>query len=96
MIPCGAGLSTVVYSYPSELVVAQQGKYTGAVSWLANAIVNIVPPYIVEVMPDKLAYPMFFFFAFYLGIVTVINFKLLPLAENIKKKTEYKPTSDLV
>jgi len=78
MIPCGGGLNAIVYTYPSELVAANLGKYTSAMSWVASALVTIVPPYVVAAMPGNLAYPMFFFFAFYLAIVSFINLRLLP------------------
>lgn len=78
MIPCGGGLNAIVYAYPSELVPPSMGKYTSAMSWLASAIVSVVPPYVVGAVPGNLAYPMFFFFAFYLGIVSFINIRLLP------------------
>ena len=58
-------------------------------SWLASATVSVVPPFVVAALPDKLAYPMFFFFALYLGVVSFINLKLLPEAEPVSKRKVY-------
>jgi hypothetical protein len=69
MIPCGGGVNSIVYSFPSELVAASQGKYSSAVSWMASAMVSLIPPFVVSATPDNLAYPMFFFFALYLAVV---------------------------
>jgi len=89
MVPCGAALNSIVYAFPSELVAPNQGKYTSAVSWMASATVSIVPPFVVSASPQNLAYPMFFFFALYLGVVSFINLKLLPQAEPASKRKVY-------
>lgn len=73
MVPCGAGLTSIVWSYPSELVNTQQGKYASLVSWTGSALVTILPPYIIREMPGNNAYPIFFFFAFYLLIAEILN-----------------------
>lgn len=86
MIPCAAGLNSVVYAYPSELVVASQGKYASALSWIGSATVTLTPPFIVAAVPGNLAYPIFFFFAFYLGVACFINALLVePLSKSASK-----------
>ena len=58
-------------------------------SWLASATVTVVPPFVVAAVPKNEAYPMFFFFALYLGVVSFINLKLLPQAEPVNKRKVY-------
>jgi MFS family permease len=77
MIPCGTGLNSVIWSYPSELASPAQGKYGSLISWGGAAIVTLVPPYILNAMPDHSAYPIFFFFAFYLIGAFLINYMVL-------------------
>lgn len=78
MMPNGVGLSSVAWSYPSELVPASQGKYSSFVNWTCATMVAMIPPYVIQATPDSSAYPIFFFFAFYLVIAFVINLIVLP------------------
>lgn len=77
MIPNGVGLSSVAWSYPSELVPASQGKYSSFLNWSCSTVVAMVPPYIVKVTPEESAFPIFFFFALYLTLAFLINLSLL-------------------
>lgn len=52
MMPNGVGLSSVAWSYPSELVPASQGKYSSFVNWTCSTMVAMIPPYIVQQMQD--------------------------------------------
>lgn len=52
MMPNGVGLSSVAWSYPSELVPASQGKYSSFVNWTCSTMVAMIPPYIVQQMSD--------------------------------------------
>jgi MFS transporter, SP family, arabinose:H+ symporter len=78
MMPCGVGLSSVAWSYPSELVPASQGKYSSFVNWTCSTMVAVIPPYVVAATSVRNAYPVFFFFAFYLVIAFGINLSVLP------------------
>lgn len=73
MIPCGSCLTSVAWSYPNELVGLAQGKYTSLLSWMGATVITLVPPYILNAMPNNSAYPIFFFFSFYLSICVYIN-----------------------
>jgi len=95
MVPCGAGLTSVIWSYPSELVGPANGKYSSLLSWTGAALVTIIPPYIVQAVSDNNAFPIFFFFASYLCVASLINFYLL---EDPSKKQQVieltnRPTS---
>jgi hypothetical protein len=80
MIPCGGGLNPVAYSIPPEIVFSGSGRYSTVVSWSAIALITIIPPFVSDAIPNGLAYPMFFFFAFYMGVSIFINlFLILPL-----------------
>lgn len=48
MIPNGIGLSSVAWSYPSELVPASQGKYSSFLNWTCSTLVAMIPPYITR------------------------------------------------
>lgn len=78
MIPNGIGLSSVAWSYPSELVPASQGKYSSFLNWTCSTMVAMIPPYVVKANEDGSAYMVFFFFAFYLVVAFVVNMSLLP------------------
>lgn len=52
MMPNGVGLSSVAWSYPSELVPASQGKYSSFVNWMCSTMVAMIPPYIVQITPN--------------------------------------------
>ena len=86
MIPCGAGLNSIVYALPSELVAANLGKYTSAFSWLAGAMMGVIPPFVTSAVPGNYAFPMFFFFALYLSVVSFVNLKLLPDTYRVDNK----------
>lgn len=78
MVPNGAGMSSVAWSYPSELVPASQGKYGSFVNWTGSTIVAMVPPFIVRSMKDNSAYPVFFFFSVFLFLSAAVIIKLMP------------------
>ena len=80
MMPNGVGLSSVAWSYPSELVPASQGKYSSFVNWMCATMVAMIPPYLIQVSGGS-AYPIFFFFALYLMVAFVINLSVLPRAD---------------
>jgi hypothetical protein len=77
MVPCGAGLTSVIWSYPSELVGPAHGKYSSLLSWTGAALVTTIPPYVVKTVPGNNAFPIFYFFAVYLCLASLINFYLL-------------------
>lgn len=77
MVPCGSCLTSVIWSYPSELASKDRGKYSSLLSWTGAAVMTLVPPYILKAMPDNSAYPLFFFFSFYLCISFIINYFVL-------------------
>jgi hypothetical protein len=78
MMPSGAGLSSVAWSYPSELAQPSQGKYASLVNWTAATIVSMVPPFITRTIQDNNAYPIFFFFSLYLLISVGLTIRYLP------------------
>lgn len=78
MMPNGVGLSSVAWSYPSELVPPSQGKYSSLLNWTCSTMVAMIPPYVVQATPDQSAYPVFFFFAGYLVLAFFINLMVLP------------------
>jgi MFS family permease len=89
MIPNGIGLSSVAWSYPSELVPASQGKYSSFLNWTCSTMVAMVPPYIVKSTPNEGAYPVFLFFAFYLIVAFLINLSLLSKISRPKDESEH-------
>jgi len=80
MLPNGAGLSSVAWSYPSELAQPSQGKYASLVNWTASTIVAMVPPFVTRSIPDNNAYPIFFFFSLYLFLSVAVTLKYVPQA----------------
>lgn len=65
MILYGATFLPISWSYPSEIIPAEQSIYPNIISWISLTIVVSVPPIIVGIMPDHNAYPLFFFFGLY-------------------------------
>ena len=84
MIPCGACLTSVIWSYPSELASKERGKYSSFLSWTGAAVMTLVPPYILKAMPNNAAYPIFFFFSLYLCISFIVNYLVLIEVEDLK------------
>lgn len=62
MLLYGATFLPVSWSYPSEIIPAEQAVFANTLGWIATCIVVSVPPIIVGAMPDHNAYPLFFFF----------------------------------
>lgn len=52
MFPCGAFFDSVLWSYPSELATAARGKYASMMNWIGTALVTLIPPYILQAMPN--------------------------------------------
>ena len=65
MIIYGASFLPVSWSYPSEIIPAEQAVFANTFGWIATSIVVSVPPIIVGIMPGNNAYPLFFFFGAY-------------------------------
>lgn len=78
MFVCGSTLTSVTWTYPAELATPGLEKWGSVVSMGGTAIVTIVPPFVTGAMPNGEAYPIFFFFALYLGIAVILNDYLLP------------------
>jgi MFS family permease len=89
MLPNGVGLSSVAWSYPSELVPPSQGKYSSLLNWACSALVAIVPPYVVGLVSNKSAYSIFFFFAFYLVIAFFVNLRYVPRTDRVRRTASY-------
>ncbi len=96
MVPCGAFFNSILWSYPSELASAAKGKYSSFLNWLGAAIVSLVPPYILNAMPNRAAYPIFFFFAAYLIFGAVVNRYVLMDVEAIEKARKEKRRRELL
>ena len=92
MLPNGICLSSVAWSYPSELVPASQGKYSSLLNWTCSTVVAMIPPYVVAATPSDSAYPIFFFFAFYLLLALIFNLRTLPRTDRLRK-TGYSSTN---
>jgi hypothetical protein len=71
MIVYGGSFLPVSWSYPSEIVAAEQSVIPNVIGWIATAIVTSIPPIVVGAMPNGNAYPLFIFFGCY-GIFGVI------------------------
>lgn len=52
MFVCSAGLTSVIWSYPSELATPGLEKWGAVTSMGGTALVTIVPPFVVGVMPN--------------------------------------------
>ena len=52
-------------------------KYASVVSMSGTALLTIVPPFVTAAF-DGNAYPLFFFFALYLFLASVLNVNMLP------------------
>ena len=78
MLVYGASFLPVSWSYPSEIIPAEQAVYANVFGWIATSIVVSVPPIVVGAMPGNNAYPLFFFFGAY-GIFgsTIAYFKFV-------------------
>jgi hypothetical protein len=46
-------------------------------TWTGIFTVTVIPPFVTNAMPDKSAYPVFFFFGAYLILAAFINCKIL-------------------
>lgn len=84
MFPCGAFFNSVLWSYPSELASAARGKYASMMNWIGTALVTLIPPYILKAMPNRSAYPIFFFFSAYLVFGAVLNRYVLISVETLE------------
>jgi len=85
MIPCGASLTSVAWSYPNELIQTSKSKFPSLISWAGSTLVTTIPPYIVAVVPGNNAYPIFFFFTGYLVLAAVFNYFMLVEITHYKK-----------
>ena len=78
MFICGSCLTSVAWVYPAELATPGLEKYSAVTSMGGTATIAIVPPFVILAMEDNAAYPIFFFFALYLGIAVILNPYLIP------------------
>ena len=78
MFVCGSTLTSVAWTYPAELATPGLERYGAVASMGGIAVLMIVPPYVTAAMPGGEAYPLFFFFALYLGVAAILNNYLLP------------------
>lgn len=74
----GSALTSVAWSYPSELCTPSIERYASLTSMAGTAIVTILPPFIVSNVENGEGYPVFLFFAIYLILACVLNYNLLP------------------
>ncbi len=78
MVAYGGSFLPVSWSYPSEIVAAEQTLIPNVIGWIGTSIVTSVPPIIIGAMPDHNAFPLFFFFGGYAIFgFTVIYLKLI-------------------
>lgn len=96
MVPCGALFNSVLWSYPSELATAARGKYASMMNWVGTAVVSMVPPYILKAMPNRSAYPIFFFFSAYLVFGAVVNRYVLISVETLEIERKEKKRRELL
>ena len=62
---------------PFECTILAYEKYTALVSWFGMGCLIIIPPYIIQAMPNRQCYPSFIFFGVYLCFAAYINHKFL-------------------
>jgi len=48
-------------------------------------MVNVIPPFVMEYMPDNKAYPIFIFFFLFMFTVMVLNYFYLPRPKEVAK-----------
>jgi len=70
----GGSFLPISWSYPSEIMTADQSLVPNILGWIATAIVTSVPPIVVGIMPNHNAWPLFVFFGFYgvFGLLVLI------------------------
>ena len=77
MVPCASCIASIAWSFPSELAEGNIGVVVGMVSWAGTMANAVIPPYITQIIPNNNAYPIFMFFAFYLGIANFLNLNMV-------------------
>lgn len=81
----GSSLTSVAWSYPSELCTPSIERYASFTSMAGTTLVTILPPFIVANVEEHEGYPIFFFFAVYLILACILNYNLLPRDQQEQK-----------